>query len=135
MRSFAHPVIRRSILALAITQLVMSSLAPLHDLGANIDRGAARIERGQTPADIPVHNPDTCPVCQLLTAQLIRPEETRITPSTGSVQRPASVDRHAGRPRTTHRTPAPRPPTPPRLNGPARTPRLGNTLRSRSFVT
>ena len=91
MRSFAHPAFRRSILALAITQLVMSSLAPLHDLGANIDRGAARIERAHTPAGVPVHNPDTCPVCQLLTAQLIRPDETRITPSMGSVQRPASV--------------------------------------------
>jgi hypothetical protein len=91
MRSFAHPAIRRSILALAITQLVMSSIAPLHDLGANVDRGEARIERIHTPAGVPKHDPDSCPVCQLLTAQLIRPDETRITPFTGSIQRPASV--------------------------------------------
>lgn len=91
MRSFAHPAIRRSILALAITQLVVCSLAPLHDLGATTDRGAARVERAHTPTGVPAHDPDTCPVCQLMNAQLIRPDETRITPSTGSVPRPASV--------------------------------------------
>jgi hypothetical protein len=83
--------LRRLVLALAITQLVMSSVAPLHDLRANTDRGDSRVERTHTSAGIPVHDPDTCPVCQLLSAQLIRPDETRVTPSTGSIQRPASV--------------------------------------------
>ena len=110
MRSLAHPILRRSILALAITQLVMTSIAPLHDLRESVDRGAARVERAHTPAGVPVHDPDTCPVCQLLTAQLIRPDQTRIAPSTGQVQRLASVATEmpvARAPPTAHQTRAP----------------------------
>ena len=110
MRPFTHPILRRSILALAIAHLVVCSLAPLHDLRTNVDQGAARVERAHTPTGVPVHNPDTCPVCQLMNAQLVRPDETRITPSTGSVQRPASVATAmpvARAPPTAHQTRAP----------------------------
>ena len=111
MRSFAHPVLRRSILALAITQLVMCTVAPLHDATATGDRGSARVERLHTNAPgVPAHNPDTCSICQLLTAQLLRPEETRLAMSTGVAQPPHRLTTAlpvARAPPTAHQTRAP----------------------------
>ncbi|MEO6066445.1 MAG: hypothetical protein ABJB33_03995 [Gemmatimonadota bacterium] len=110
MRSFAHPVLRRSILALAITQLVMCTLVPLHDATAATDKGPVRIERSHSVPGVPVHDPDTCPLCQLHSAPLLRPEETRVAPPTGTVQRPRDVSTTlpvARAPPAAHQTRAP----------------------------
>ena len=110
MRSILPFALRRSILTLAVTQLVMCSVAPLHDLGASTDRGMARIERQHAPAGVPAHDPDTCPVCQLLNAQFLRPESSHLLPVSTTVQRPqgVSVDLPVARaPPAAHQTRAP----------------------------
>ncbi len=110
MRSLLHLALRRSILTLALTQLVLCTIAPLHDTSAATDGGSTRIERLHTPAGAPVHDPDTCPVCQLLTAPLLRPEETHPAPLGQAAQLPegASTALPVARPPpTAHQTRAP----------------------------
>ena len=91
-------------------QLVVFLLAPLHDLTGNADPGLRRVEQTQAPAGAPHHDPDTCPVCQLLTSQILHPDETRIAPATESVQRPigaATTLPVARAPPAAHQTRAP----------------------------
>lgn len=110
MRSFTHPVVRRSILALAIAQLVMCSLVPIHEANASGNKDTARIERSQSIPGVPVHNPDTCPICQLHSALLFRPEATHVAPPAGAVQRPQDVSTTlpvARAPPAAHQTRAP----------------------------
>lgn len=85
------PTLRRFSLVLASFQLAVFLLAPLHELTGSAALGVPRVEQAQTPAGAPHHDPDTCPVCQLLTSQILHPDETRLAPSTETVQRPASV--------------------------------------------
>lgn len=110
MRSFTHPVARRSILALAILQMAAGVLAPLHELGVPGDRGVVRVERLHTGTNAPAHDPDTCALCQMMNAQLLRPEGSRVSMVIIRVQRPQSVDvtiPAARPPPAAHRTRAP----------------------------
>lgn len=110
MRSFSHPLARRSILALALLQLVAGTLAPLHDQGSPADRGPVRIERLHTGTNAPAHDPDNCALCQMMNAQLLRPEGARVTFVLTRVVRPLSVEittPAARAPPAAHRTRAP----------------------------
>lgn len=110
MPSFGKSFARRSILGLAIMQLMVCTVAPLHDQGIAGGRGPSRVERVHPGSDLPAHDPDTCPLCQLMNAQLLRPEETRLTAVVVRVQRPqdASTTLPVARaPPTAHRTRAP----------------------------
>jgi DUF2946 family protein len=110
MRSNLPFTLRRSILTLAITQLVMCSVTPLHELGATADRGMAKVERQHAPTGAPAHDPDTCPVCQLVNAQFLRPEATHLLPASTTVQRPMGVSIElpvARAPPAAHQTRAP----------------------------
>lgn len=112
MRSFSHPVARRSILALAILQLMVGVFAPLHDQGTPADRGAVRLERLHTNSGAPAHDPDSCALCQMMNAQILRPEGTRLALVVTEVQRPLSLETTlpaARPPPAAHRTRAPPP--------------------------
>ncbi len=110
MRPLLHLALRRSFLTLAISQLVLCTIAPLHDSSAATDDGSTRIERLHTPAGVPVHDPDSCPVCQLLTAPLLRPEGTHVAPVSQAAQLPRGASTAlpvARAPPTAHQTRAP----------------------------
>jgi hypothetical protein len=91
MRSFAHPVARCSILVLAIIQLMVITIAPMHDQGELGGRGPVQIERLHTNAGAPAHDPGNCPLCQMMNAQLLRPEGTHVAIIVTQVQRPQSL--------------------------------------------
>ena len=110
MRSFAHPVIRRSILALAITQLVICSVAPLHELGAIQDGGTVRIERLRTSGGTPAHDPDTCAICRFSATPFTAPAANSMATVAAAPLAPApdiSIVAPARSAQTAHQTRAP----------------------------
>jgi hypothetical protein len=102
--------LKRLVLALAVTQLVAVTLAPLHERAGTPDHGPVRVERAHSPAGAPAHDPDTCPLCQLVTAHLIGPV-ARPAPAhavAGLTPRaPAATLLPARAPPSAHRTRAP----------------------------
>ena len=88
MASRVSLLLRRSTLALAVAQVMVCTLAPLHDQGLAGEHGPVRVERTHSGSNLPAHDPDTCPLCQLMNAQLLRPEVTRLAAEVVRVQRP-----------------------------------------------
>ena len=91
MRSFSHPIARRSILVLAIVQMMVCVFAPLHDQGSPADRGAVRVERLHTNSGAPAHDPDNCVLCQAMHAQFLRPTRAPLMVAVGVAHLPPSI--------------------------------------------
>ena len=110
MHSLVAPLLRRSGLALAIAQVAVCALAPVHAEAREETRAASTIERLHHHPGVPSHDADTCPICQLLSTPLLRPEVTRVWPLAEQRVRPASatIELPAARgPPSAHQTRAP----------------------------
>ena len=91
MVSLASLLLRRSALALAVAQVAVCALAPAHAEGREETRTHSTIERQHPHPGVPSHDVDNCPICQLLSTPLLRPEVTRVLPLAEQTVRPASV--------------------------------------------
>lgn len=91
MRPFAHPLARRSLLMLAIMQMMVITIAPLHDQGELGGRGPVRIERLHTNAGAPAHDPDTCALCRAMHLQFLRSTPTSLAVTARAAHRPVAM--------------------------------------------
>ena len=91
MVSLASLLVRRSALALALAQLAVCALAPVHAEAREATRTHSTVEQLHHHPGVPSHDADNCPICQLLSTPLLRPEVTRVLPLAEQVVRPASV--------------------------------------------
>jgi hypothetical protein len=71
--------------------VAVCALAPVHMEAREETRTQTSVERPHHHPGVPVHDADTCPICQLLTTPLLRPEVTRVVPLAEQSVRPASV--------------------------------------------
>jgi len=69
---------RRFALMLAAAQLVAYGLAPVLEASAEWNPGPIHIERAHSQSCVPLHAPDACLACQLLTTSAATPEIVRI---------------------------------------------------------
>jgi hypothetical protein len=74
-----HPAFRRFALVLAAAQLVAYGIAPLLEAGTERNPGPAHVERAHSHPCVPLHAPDACLACQLLTASAAAPEIIRVS--------------------------------------------------------
>jgi len=91
MVSLVAPLIRRAVVALALAQVAVCALAPVHAEAREATRAHSTIERLHHHPGVPSHDADNCPICQLLSTPLLRPEVTRVLPLAEQSVRPASV--------------------------------------------
>jgi len=96
-----RPILRRLALVLAAAQVVAYVAVPVLEAATERNPGPAHIEPAHSDACIPVHAPDACLACQLLTAQAVGAEPARIPRATDQSNTADADERN---------TPAPRPP-------------------------
>jgi hypothetical protein len=70
---------RRFALVLAAAQLLAYGAAPLLEAGTERNPGPVHIERAHNQSCVPLHAPDACLACQLLTATARAPEVVRVS--------------------------------------------------------
>jgi hypothetical protein len=74
-----HPAFRRFALVLAAAQLVAYGAAPLLEAQNETNPGPVHIERAHSQSCVPLHAPDACLACQLLTAVASAPGIVRVS--------------------------------------------------------
>ncbi|HVX88387.1 MAG TPA: hypothetical protein VG940_05625 [Gemmatimonadales bacterium] len=111
MPSSLGALVRPVVSYVAILQVALGALTLEHTARGDAERGpAVRIEHQHQHEGLPLHDPDLCPICQLHTATLFHPEETRVAQLVERAAPPASalVALPAARgPPSAHRTRAP----------------------------
>jgi hypothetical protein len=70
---------RRFALVLAAAQVVAYGAAPLLEAGIERNPGPAHVERAHSHPCVPLHAPDACLACQLLTASADTPDIVRVS--------------------------------------------------------
>ena len=91
MRSSLGALVRPVVSYVAIFQVALGALTLEHTARGDAEPGPAmRIEHQHQHDGIPLHDPDLCPVCQLHSAPMFRPEVTRVVPMGGPSAPPAS---------------------------------------------
>jgi len=70
---------RRFALMLAAAQLVAYGLAPVLEAAGERNPGPVHIERAHSQSCVPLHAPDACLACQLLTTSAATPDIVRIS--------------------------------------------------------
>jgi len=70
---------RRFALVLAAAQLVAYGIAPVLEARSERNPGPVHIERAHNESCVPLHAPDACLACQLLTASAATPDIVRVS--------------------------------------------------------
>ncbi|HWA40848.1 MAG TPA: DUF2946 family protein, partial [Gemmatimonadales bacterium] len=91
MVTLVAPLLRRSVVALALAQVAVCALTPVHAEAREETRTHSALERVHHHPGVPAHDADHCPICQLLSTPLLRPEVTRVLPLAEQGVRPSSV--------------------------------------------
>ena len=74
----SRPSFRRFALVLAAAQIVAYGLAPVLEAATERNPGPVHIERAHNQSCVPLHAPDACLACQLLTATAATPDIVRV---------------------------------------------------------
>ena len=74
-----RPAFRRFALVLAAAQLVAYGAAPVLEARTERNPGPIHIEKAHNQSCVPMHAPDACLACQLLTASADTPEIVRVS--------------------------------------------------------